>query len=174
MSCCWLQTLLMPAILASPFVYDLWKIRETILTSNSYVPLIHLFVDGKILIASFQSLTYYSNPSLSLLQTVNPSLSNTILSGNLYNLHTLSQNNFTNSFANISSIVATKYIILDNLSQTTRIASFLATNSNFIINSTIRCVYGFSGISLNFNFSTGISVQFFILWHIPHPSTYHQ
>jgi len=148
----------MPAILASLFVYDLWKIKEIVLTLNSYIPLIHLFVDGKTLIASFQSLIYYSTPSSSLLQTMNLFLSNNILSGNLYNLHTLSQNNLANSSTNISSVVATKYIILDNLSQTTRIVFLLATNSNFIINSTIRCVYSFSGISLNFNFLASIFV----------------
>ena len=59
-----------------------------------------------------------------------------------------------------------------NQSQTTRIASFLATTSNFMMKSTVRCVHGFSGISLNFNFPAISSILFFILWHKSHPSTY--
>ena len=61
---------------------------------------------------------------------------------------------------------------MDNLSLTTRIVSFLATNSNFIIKSTIRCVHSSFGISLNFNFPASTSILFFILWYISHPSTY--
>ena len=91
------------------------------------------------------------------------SLSDTILSGNPYNFHMLFLNNLTNSSADIPSIVVTKYVILNNLLQTTRITSFPATNSNFVIKSTVRYIYGFSGISLNFNFSVSISVLFFIL-----------
>ena len=88
-------------------------------------------------------------------------LSDIILSSNLYNFHTLSLNN-----------LATKCVILDNLSQITRIASFPATNDNFVINSTIRYIYSFSGNLLNFNFPTSLSAQFFILWHILYSSTY--
>ena len=36
--------------------------------------------------------------------------------------------------------------ILDNLSQTTRITSFPATNGNLEMKSTIKCIYGFSSI----------------------------
>ena len=61
------------------------------------------------------------------------------------------------------SVVVTKYVILDNLSQTIRIVSFLVTNSNFVIKSTVRYVYSFSSISLNSNFSTDASILFFIL-----------
>ena len=90
-------------------------------------------------------------------------LSDTMLSGNPYNFHILSLNNLTNSSADVPFVVATKYIILDNLLQTTRMVFFLATNGNFIIKSTIRCVHGFSGTSLNFNFPATSSVLFFIL-----------
>jgi len=87
----------------------------------------------------------------------------TTLSSNPCNFHTLSLNNLANSSANVPSVVVTKCIILDNLSQTTKITSFSATNSNFIMKSTIRCVHSFSNISLSFNFPTGASVLFFIL-----------
>ena len=58
------------------------------------------------------------------------------------------------------SVVATKYVILDNLSQTTKITLFPTINSNFVIKSTIKCVHSFSGTSLSYNFSTGASVLF--------------
>ena len=100
------------------------------------------------------------------------SLSNTILSGSPYNFHTLFLNNLINPSADISSMVATKCIILDNLSQTTRVAFFPTTTSNFVIKSTVRCVYSFSGTSLNFNFPAATSILFFILWHMSHLFTY--
>ena len=62
------------------------------------------------------------------------------LSGSPCNFYTLSLKSHTNPSANVSSVVATKYVILDNLLQTTRIASFPATTGNFVIKSTIRCV----------------------------------
>ena len=96
----------------------------------------------------------------------------TTLSSNPCNFHTLSLNNLANSSANVPSVIVTKCIILDNLSQTTKIISFLATNSNFVIKSTIRCVHSFSSTSLSFNFPTGAFVLFFILWHILQLSTY--
>ena len=99
-------------------------------------------------------------------------LSNTTLSSNPYSFYTLFLNDLTNPSTDVSSVVATKCVILDNLSQTTRIVSFLATNSNFIIKSIIRYVYSFFSISLNFNFPAGASILFFILWYILQPSTY--
>ena len=90
-------------------------------------------------------------------------LSETILSSSLYNFHMLSLNNLSSPSANVPSVVATKCIILDNLLQTTRIVFFPATNGNFVIKSTVRCVYGFFRTSLNFNFPIGTSVLFFIL-----------
>jgi len=72
-------------------------------------------------------------------------------------------NNLANISANIPSVVATKCIILDNLLQTTGIASFPATNGKFEIKFTIRYVHSFSGTLLNFNFSTDTSILFFIL-----------
>jgi len=105
--------------------------------------------------------------------TVNcSSLSDTILSGNPSSFYTLSLSSLTNPSTDIPSVVTTKYVIFDNLLQTTRIASFLATNSNLVMKSTIRWVHSFSSTSLNFNFPVGISVQFFILWHISHLFTY--
>ena len=115
-----------------------------------------------------QFLTFCSAP---LSSAVNYGLlSDTILSSNPCNFHIL----FLNSVVN-PSIVATKCIILDNLSQTTRIAFFPVTNSNFVIKSTIKYVHSFSSTPLNFNFPAGISVLFLssdiyhILLHIiPH------
>ena len=74
----------------------------------------------------------------------------------------LSLNNHANLSANILSIVATKCVIFGNLSQTTRIASFLATNSNLVMKSTIKYIYSFFGTLLNFSISASTSVQFFI------------
>ena len=91
------------------------------------------------------------------------SLSDTILSGNPYNFHMLFLNNLTNSSADIPSIVVTKYVILNNLLQTTRITSFPATNSNFVIKSTDICCYIFSNTIFSLNFPTGIFILFFIL-----------
>ena len=99
-------------------------------------------------------------------------LSDTTLSSNPCNFQILSLNSLASPFANILSIVATKCVILDNLLQTTRIASFPATNGNFVIKSTIRWVYSFSSTSLNFNFPTISSILFFILWHILYPFIY--
>ena len=90
-------------------------------------------------------------------------LSDTILSSNLHNFHMLFLNNSASLFANIPSVIATKCVILDNLSQTTIIASFPATNDNFVIKSTVKCIYSFFGTSLNFNFTASISILFFIL-----------
>ena len=94
-------------------------------------------------------------------------LSDTTLSGNSCNFYTLSLNNHTSSSAKASFVVVTKYIILDNLSQTTRIMSFSATSGNFVIKSTITYVHSFLGILLNFNFSASASILFFIF------NTYH-
>ena len=89
-------------------------------------------------------------------------LSNTMLFGSPYNFYILSLNSLASPSANVSFVVATKCIILDNLLQTTRIISFSATIGNFVIKSTIRCVHGFSGTSLSFNFPATSSVLFFI------------
>ena len=67
-------------------------------------------------------------------------LSDTTLSNNLCNFYILSLNNCTNSSTNVPSVVATKCVILDNLSHITKIVSFLATNSNLVIKSIIRYV----------------------------------
>jgi len=100
-------------------------------------------------------------------------LSNTMLSSNPCNFHILSLNNFYNPFADVPSVIATKCIFFDNLSQTTRIVFFPATNSNFVMKSTVKYVYGTLDTSLNFNFPVSTSVLFFIHWHISHLSTYH-
>ena len=93
-------------------------------------------------------------------------LSDTMLFSNLYNFHTLSLNNCANPPTDISSIVATKCVILDNLLQTTRITFFSATNSNFVIKSTIKYIYGFFSILLKFNFLT-------LLFYSSSSDTYH-
>ena len=90
------------------------------------------------------------------------SLSDTILSGNSYNFYTLSLNNLANSSTNVSLVVAIKCVILNSLSQTTRIASFPAMIGNFVIKSTIKCIHSFFRTSLNFNFHASIFILFFI------------
>ena len=70
-------------------------------------------------------------------------LSDTMLSGNPFNFYTLSLNSLANPSVDIPSIVATKYVIFDSLSQITRITFFPATNSHFVMKSTIKYVYGF-------------------------------
>ena len=99
-------------------------------------------------------------------------LSDTTLSGSPCNFHTLFLNNLANPFVDVPSVVATKCIILNNLLQTTRIVFFLATNSNFVMKSTVRCVHSFSGVLLSFSFPTGTSILFFIFWYMSQPSTY--
>jgi len=89
-------------------------------------------------------------------------LSNIILSGNLCNFYTLSLNNLANPSADVPSVIATKCVIIDNLSQTTRIAFFPATNSNFVMKSTIRYIHSTLCTLLNFNSPTSISVLFFM------------
>jgi len=143
----------MPAILASLFVYNLQRTKDIVLTPDLSVLFVYQFADGKILIALFQFPKYHSTLLLSL--------SNIILSGNLYNFHILSQNNLTNPSADVSSVVTTKYIILDSLLQTTKIVFFPATNGNFVMKFTVKCVYSFSGTSLSLNFPTCISVLLF-------------
>ena len=78
----------------------------------------------------------------------------------------LSLNNLANPSTNVPSVVATKCDILDNLLQTTSIASFLATNSNLVIKSTIKCVYGFSRTF--FSFPISASILFFIYHNSSH------
>ena len=151
----------MLTILANPFVYDLQRIRDIVLTPDSCVLFVHQFEDGKQLTISSGYPTFCSL------------LSDTTLSGKLCNLHTLFLKSLANPSAIVSSIIATKCIIFDSLSQTTNIASFPATIGNLVIKSTEICVYGFSGTSSNFNFPTTSSVLFFILWHKSYPSTYH-
>ena len=69
-------------------------------------------------------------------------LSDITLSGNLCSFHTLSLNNLANPFADVLSVVATKCAIFDNLSHTTRIASFPATSGSltFGVSLTRTCV----------------------------------
>jgi len=80
------------------------------------------------------------------------------LSGNLCNFHTLFLNNYANSSTNIIFVIVTKYVIFNNLLQTTRIISFLTTNGNLVMKSTIKYIYGFSQTLVDINFSTGISI----------------
>ena len=100
-------------------------------------------------------------------------LSDTILSGNPCNFYILSLKSLSNPSAIIPSIVAIKCVIFDNLSQTTKMASFPATIGNLVIKSTEICIYGFSRTSPNFTFPATSSVLFFICWHKLHPFIYH-
>jgi len=67
----------------------------------------------------------------------------------IYTISTLFLNNLTNPFTNISFFVNTKCAIFYNLSHTTNITSFSATNSNLVIKSTIKYVYSFSSTLLS-------------------------
>jgi len=100
------------------------------------------------------------------------SLSVITLSGNLYSFYALSWNNITNHFANVPSVVTTKYVILDNLLHTTNIVFFSAASGNFVIKFTIRCIYSFFSTSSTISFPASSSVLFIILWHKLYPSIY--
>ena len=90
-------------------------------------------------------------------------LSDIILSGNPYSFYILSLNNLTNPSAKISSVMATKCAIFDNLSYTTRIVSFSVTSSSLVIKSTIKYIHDFSRISFAINFPASTFILFFIL-----------
>ena len=75
----------------------------------------------------------------------------------------LSLNNLVNLFTDVPSIVVTKCVILNDLSHMTKIISFSTTNGNFMIKSTIRCIYSFSRTLFAIIFSIKDSIQFFIL-----------
>ena len=77
------------------------------------------------------------------------------------NFHILSLNNCTNLSANILFVIVTKYTILDNLLQTTKIVFFSTTNSNFVIKSTIHSLFSTLFV-FAIIFSVGTSVLFFI------------
>ena len=69
--------------------------------------------------------------------------------------------------------IATKCVIFDNLSHTTKITFFSTTNSNLVIKSTIRYVHAFSSTSFTISFPAGASVLFFILWYKSHLLIYY-
>ena len=99
-------------------------------------------------------------------------LSKITLFSNPCNFHTLFLNNLTNSSTDVSSVITTKCVILNNLLHTTKIAFFLATNGNFVINLTIKYINSFSSILFAINFSTSITIWFFILWYKLYLFTY--
>ena len=90
-------------------------------------------------------------------------LSNTMLSKNSCNFYMLSLNNLANSSTDICSIIATKCVIFNNLLHTTKITSFPANNSNFMMKFTVKCIHSLSNTSFNFNFTAGTFILFFIL-----------
>ena len=65
--------------------------------------------------------------------------------------------NLTNLLIDISSIIAIKYIILDNLLYIIKITSFFAINNNFMIKFTV-CIHSFSNTSFAIKFSTSAFV----------------
>jgi len=99
------------------------------------------------------------------------SLSEITLSSNPYNFYTLSLNNFANSSADVSPVVATKYVILDNLSYITKIISFPATNRNFVTKSTVKCIYSVKNKGSGLNIFL-FSFLIFIFFLIYFPSFY--
>ena len=76
-----------------------------------------------------------------------------ILLGNLCNFYILFLNNLANPFTGVLFIVTTRCVILGNLLHTTNITFFPATNSNFVIKSTIMYVCSFSSTSFTIIFS---------------------
>ena len=101
------------------------------------------------------------------------SLSDMILLGRPCNFHMLSLNNLTSPSTIILSVVGIKCTILANQSTTTRIESYLCTNSNLVMKSAEMCVQGLSGIELGINLPAGCSVWFLFHWQTSHPSIYH-
>ena len=99
-------------------------------------------------------------------------LSDTTLSSNSCNFHMLSLNSLTNLSTIISSVVTIKCVILDNLLHTTKIVYFPATNGNFVIKFTVKCIHGLSSILFAINFPTSTSILLFILWHKSYSFTY--
>ena len=88
-----------------------------------------------------------------------------MFSDNLCSFYTLSLNNLVNFSTEISSVVAIKYAIFDNLLYTTGIMFFSTTSDSLVIKFTIRYIYHFSEILFAINFPISISVLFFILWY---------
>ena len=149
----------MPTIWANPFACSWWRILSIVIVLDSFFPSNHLFENRMLLTTLSQFLTFCSAP---LSSAVNYGLlSDTILSSNLCNFHIL----FLNSVVN-PSIVATKCIILDNLSQTTKIAFFPVTNSKFVIKSTIKYIHSFSVPHLILTFLLIFLFFFYSLIHI--------
>ena len=100
------------------------------------------------------------------------SLLDIMLSYNPCSFYTLFLNNLAKPSTNIPSVVATKFIIFDNQSYTTRIASFPTANDNLVMKSTIKYIYSFPKILFIINFSASAFVLFFILWYRSQLSTY--
>jgi len=75
----------------------------------------------------------------------------------------LSQNNLTTSFAEVFSIVGTKYAIFVILSHTTNILSYSYASSSFVMKSAEMWVQGFSSTVFGMSFPAGASVQFLFL-----------
>ena len=110
-SYCLLEVLLMPAILASFFAYNPQKTIGIVSISGLYAWFAYLFVNRRLSTTLSQSPAFYS--TLISSATNCGSLSDIILTGNPCSFHTLFLNNLANPFADISSVVATKCVILE-------------------------------------------------------------
>ena len=153
--------------------FCLWSTKNQRYCSNFwFICSVCLSVCGWKAINSFISISNILFSSLVNCTANCGPLFNVTLSGNLYNFYIIFLNNLANPSTDILFVVAIKYVILDNLLQTTRIASFLATSGNLVIKSTVKYIHSFSGTSLSFNFPATSSILFFILWHILHPFIY--
>jgi len=127
-SCCLLQTLLLLTIQANSFVYNWQRILNIILILSSF-SLIWLSVCEWNDVDNFVSM-----PNILFNFFVNSAancslLFDTTLSGNLCNFHILFLNNYTNLSTDVLSVVVIKYVILTNLSQTTKIIFFSAATA---------------------------------------------
>ena len=122
----------MSTILTNYFVYDQYTFSSTALALDLSSPFIYLFVDEKLLIALFLSLTnFFVNHATNCRL-----LFEITLLDNLCNFHTLFLNNLTNLSTVIFSVITIKYNIFKNLSHTTKIESWLLDTGNFIFKST--------------------------------------
>ena len=146
------QSLCLYSVKNLKYCSNSWFIHSICLSFCEWNTIDSLISIPNILFNSFVNSTAICSP-LSLIT----------LSGNPCNFHTLSLNSLTKPSTNVPSVITTKCAIFDNLSYTTSIASFSATNGNFVIKSIIKCVYVFSGTSFAINFPTGASILFFIL-----------
>ena len=136
--------------------FCLWLTKNYKYYCNSwFICLVWLSVCGWNNVDKFVSISNtLFNSFVNFITNYSP-LSNITLFSNPCNFYMLSLNSLINPSAIIPSVIAIKCVILSNLTHTTKIVSFSATNSNFVIKSTIKYVYSLFSTLFIINFSTG-------------------